>query len=272
MEHTQCGLLGLPAEIRLQIYHHLFAGETLRANAFHYPLDDQGTQGHISLQPPSPLLDVLLTCRQIYQEAVPRFYSLIRFRFERHSVDMINWSLEAVRDAFPICTLDTRDTPGSTPSNMMKCFVQNIYYAGNDSVFFRGVESQFPCLKLLEFDLSWDHVGMDQTNFDRAMKHAIRGREWRHAIKDAIAQRFPDGMVEAIFELQKRGLSSKAGGHGGAPGRSFRVLLHWRLAYRFVEFVGECDLDEWVLRVRDPDGTSKNVYEIRQDPMFYEMS
>lgn len=134
-----------------------------------------------------------------------------------------------------------------------------MYYAGNDTTFIRGASTNFPSLKLLEFDLSWDHVGIDQTNFDRAMKQAIRNREWRHAVKDALEQRFPDGMVEAVFELQKMR-------------REFRVLLHWRLAYRFVEFAGECDLDEWVLHVRDPDGASGNVYDIRQDPMFYEMS
>lgn len=107
------------------------------------------------------------------------------------------------------------------------------------------------------------------------MKHAIRNREWRHAIKDALEQRFPEGMVGAVFELQKMGRKE----------RGFEMRLHWRLAYRFVEFVGGCDLDEWVLRVWDPEkggggvggsvGEGRvvgNVYEIRQDPMFYEMS
>lgn len=272
MRPDDINLLNLPTEIRLQIYRCVFAGETLRANAFHYPLDDEGNQGHISLQPQSKLLNVLLSCKQIYQEAIPRFYSLIRFRFERHSIDEINWSLEAVLDAFPTCwPLSLCGIHSTTPSKT-ELLVQSIYYAGNDSTFIRGVEAQFPNLKTLEFDLSWDHVGIDQTNFDRAMKQAIRNREWRHAVKDALEQRFPDGMVEAVFDLQKRGLSTAVGGQGGTFGRHFRVQLHWKLAYRFVEFCGECDLDEWVLHVRDPDGKSKNVYDIRQDPMFYEMS
>lgn len=272
MTTNEVTLLSLPTEIRLQIYQHLFAEQTLRANAFHYPLDDRGSQGHISLQPPSPLLNILFACKQIYQEAIPRFYSLIKFRFERHSVDEINWSLESVLDAFPTCwPLSPCDIHSTTPSKT-ESLVQRIYYAGNDPQFMRGAESHFPSLKVLEFDLSWDHVGIDQTNFDRAMKQAIRNREWRHAIKDALEQRFPDGMVEAVFDMQKRGLSAAAGGQGGTFGRHFRVLLHWRLAYRFVEFYGECDIDEWVLHVRDPDGASRNIYDIRQDPMFYEMS
>lgn len=61
-------------------------------------------------------------------------------------------------------------------------------------------------------------------------------------MKDALEQRFPEGMVEAVFELQKMGLSSSHGNGGGRVSggtRGFRVLLHWRLAYRFVEFCGE---------------------------------
>lgn len=251
-------LLKLPPEIRFQFYTHLFRGQTVRANACHYPQHDGEPAGHISLQPPSSLLNVLLACRIIHDEAIVVFYNLVRFRFERHSIDEINWSLAEVEAAFPAYL-----PPGRTDTGLASTrnLVRYVFYTGNDHVLIRGIGSVFPNLKSFEFDLSWDHVGVDQTNFDRAMRYAIRNRDWRHAIKDALEQRFPDGMVHAVWELQKPSQAQ----------RGFHVLLHWRLAYRFIEFLGECDLDEWILHVRDPEGNSKNVYDIRQDPLFFEM-
>lgn len=251
-------LLKLPPEIRLQIYSHMFRGHTVKANAFHYPQQDGEPQGHISLQPPSQLLNVLLVCRTIHDEAITVFYNLVRFRFERHSIDEINWSLTEVKAAFPAYQpLGSTNTGLASTRNL----VRHVFYAGNDHVLIGDIGSVFPSLKSFEFDLSWDHLGVDQTNFDRAMRYAIRNRDWRHAIKDALEQRFPGGMVHAIWELQKSSQTQ----------RGFSVLLHWRLAYRFIEFLGECELDEWILHVRDPEGNSKNVYEIRQDPLFFEM-
>ncbi|KAJ9660203.1 hypothetical protein H2198_002709 [Neophaeococcomyces mojaviensis] len=263
-------LLTVPPEIRLQIYHHLFQGATVRANAFHYPQED-GSLGHISLQPASPLLNILLSCRTIHNDATTSFYNLTRFKFERHSIDEINWSPHEISSCFP----DYRPLTGPQKLFSTRNLVRHIHYAGNDASFIRTVADIFPNLELLEFDLNWDHLGNDQTNFDRAMKHAMRNREWRHAIKDALEQRFPDGMTRSVWDLQKMVRRSEAGSdeaEGRRNGeRRFRVVLLWKLAYRFVEFEGECDFDEWVLRVRDPEGTSKNVYEIRQDPLFFEM-
>ncbi|KAK5937149.1 hypothetical protein PMZ80_010690 [Knufia obscura] len=252
------GFLELPPEIRFQIYSHLFKGQTVTANAYHYPQNDGEPPGHISLQPPTQLLNVFYTCRLIYSEAITVFYNLIRFRFERHSIDEITWSLAQVHASFP-----SYRPIGSTDKSLASTrhLVRHIFYAGNDHAFIRDVGKIFPNLKLFEFCLSWDHLGNDQINFDRAMKYAIRNREWRHAVKDALEQRFPDGMVRAVWELQK----------SSSTPRGFKVLLHWRLGYRFIEFLGECDLDEWILHVRDPEGASKNVYDIRQDPLFFEM-
>jgi len=251
-------LLEMPLEIRFQIYDNLFKGQTVKANAYHYPRHDGELQGQISLQPQSPLLNVLLACRFIHDEAIAVFYRLVGFRFERHSTDEINWSLTEVKAAFPVYR---RIENSDARQESTRCLVRDVYYAGNDHHVVRNIGKVFPNLKSFELDLSWDHLGVDQTNFDRAMKYAIRNSEWRHAIKDALEQRFPDGMVHAIWELQR---SSQAQ-------RGFSVVLHWRLAYRFIEFLGWCELDEWILHVRDPEGTSKNVYDIRQDPLFFEI-
>lgn len=263
-------LLSLPPEVRLQIYSKLFRGSTVRANAYHYPQDD-GSQGHISFQPQTPLLNVLLSCRTIHDEAIVSFYTLSQFKFERHSVDALNWSPAEIAACFPEYYPLTRRKEVSSTRNL----VRYVHYAGNDAQLVRSVGSIFPNLVRFEFDLNWDHLGVDQTNFDRAMKYALRNREWRHAIKDALEYRFPDGMTRAVWDLQKTWRSDNedilVAGVEEKGGRCFQVMLLWRLAYRFVEFEGQCDLDEWVLKVWDPDGRSKNVYDIRQDPLFFEM-
>ena len=263
MQQQDSQFLKLPTEVRLQIYRHVFAECSVRANALHY-LQDDGEAGRISLQPLSPLVDVFLVCRQIHVEAIPIFYNLVRFRFERHSIDEINWSVTEVRGVFPTYRAGSVEASLSSTSNL----VQHVVYAGNDQQLIRMVGKVFPGLKCFEFDLGWDHLGVDQTNYDRAMKFLIRHREWRHAVKDALEQRFPDGMVHAVFDLQKQ-LRDRKDDHGTVP--SLRVVLHWQLAWRFIEFIGDCDLDEWVLRVRDSDGNSKNIYDIRQDPLFHEI-
>lgn len=265
-------LLKLPTEVRLQIYQHLFSGQSVRANAFHYPQDDESS-GRPSLQPLSPLINILLICRQIQSEAIVVFYSVVKLEFQRHSIDEINWSILEVKAAFPAYRTSLENSHVLANTRDLARYVS---YAGNDQQLIRRVGSLFPNLKHFEFDLGWDHMGYDQTNFDRAMKFTIRHKEWRHAIKDALEQRFPDGMVHAVFELQKylSHANLRTGTLSNSEVRSsqgFKVVLHWRLAWRFIEFMGECDLDEWILRVRDPDGTSKNVYDIRQDPLFYEM-
>lgn len=248
-------MLQLPVEIRLQVYHQTFVGTVVRANPRHY----LGTNGAVvSLQKRARLVDIFLTCRAVYAEARVVFYSLAKFKFERYSTDDINWSLEEIENAFP----ELQPTDGYTVGINAREVVQEIYYAGSDARVMHQLPDLFPDLKTCEFDLDWDHLGSDQTNFDRAMKYAIRNREWRHAIEDALDQRFPDEMKAAIIELRNY---LKDQQNQQKTRTLFKVILHWRLAYRFVEFEGECDLAEWILRVRDPDGVSKNVYEIRQD-------
>lgn len=254
----ESSLLRIPPEVRFEVYSRLFRGQTVTANAFHYPQHDGELSGRISLQPRTPLLNVLLICRAIHDEAITIFYNVVRFRFQRHSIDEVNWPLTEVKLAFPSYRpIGRTDADLASTGNL----VRHVYYAGSDHKLVGNISKIFPNLKSFEFDLGWDHLGMDQTNFDRAMKYAIRNREWRHAIKDALEQRFPDGMVHTIWDLQRSSPTQ----------RGFSVLLHWRLAYRFIEFLGECEVDEWILRVRDPEANSKNVYDIRQDPLFFEI-
>src|SRR5690349_18145725 len=82
-------LLRLPPEIRFQIYRNLFKGQTVKANAFHYPRSDRELQGHILLHSSTSLLNVLLVCRTVHEEAITVLYHLVEFRFERHSIDDI---------------------------------------------------------------------------------------------------------------------------------------------------------------------------------------
>lgn len=256
MSSQESTLLALPIEIRLQIYQHLFIGRTVCTDAFHHESTKAGT----TIPPTSPL-NILLTCRQLHIEALPIFYSLVRFCFQRHNIYDDGSPAKDIESCFPLYEVTL--TPDTThPPLRSTRLVQQIYYAGTDPHFIRNLNVTFPALKSFEFDLGWDHVGADQTNFDHAMRRLIRHRDWRNAMKDALDQRFSGGMARAVFEIQKLG-----------PTRGFRFVLHWVLAWRFIDFVGECDLDEWILHVKDPapDG-SKNVYDIKQEPLFYEMS
>lgn len=253
-------ILRLPTEVRIQIYRHLYTNQSVRANAFHYPMSEKlndGPSGSISLQPQSRLIDLLLTCHTFHDEAIITFYSLINFRFEGQDSCEIHWSLTEVKASFPAY----KSLTTSADLRSTRELVTSVSYQGNDANFIRQIGDIFPRLEHLDFDLSWDHLNADEPDFDQVMKYALANRDWGDAVKDALEQRFPDGMVHAVWDLQK---TSKAQ-------RGFQVLLHWRLAYRFVEFEGECDLDAWILHVRDPGGQSKNVYHIRQDPLFFEM-
>ena len=60
-----------------------------------------------------------------------------------------------------------------------------------------------------------------------------------------------------------------------SPARGFPVTLHWRIGWRFLEFAGDCDLDEWCLQVYNADllGTDAHIpkHYFKQESMFYEM-
>lgn len=268
-------LLSLPAEIRCQIYRHLFINCCLRANAAHYP--EIGTPADIreeqhqfppntkrkNLQPPSPVVNIFLACRKLHREALPIFYSHVKFVFRRHSTDAINWNTNEVRACFPSHT--AHDSKNDKSSNRHTIdLVRYVYYAGNEPAFVRTISHTFPSLKSFEFDLDWDHAPGDQTNFDYAIKYLKRHKEWQHIVKSAFEIRFPDGMARAVFDLQKQG-----------PARGFPVTLHWRIGWRFLEFAGDCDLDEWCLQVYNADllGTDAHIpkHYFKQESMFYEM-
>lgn len=270
-------LLTLPIEVRLQVFKYLFTGQAVRANAVHYSTLTAPEDAHAdvrmhtdpiqprrtSLQPLSWMLNIILTCKQLHTEALPVFYSFVRFTFRRHSIDEINWRSDEVRACFPSYTTQMTAYDNAQSQRSIN-LVRRVFYAGNDPDLIRNVSTLFPALTSFEFDLDWDHSPGDQTNFDYAIKYLKRHKEWRTAIKDAVDQRFPNGMTRAVFDLQKQG-----------PARGFPVTLHWRVGWRFLEFAGDTDLDEWVLRLYNADliervGLLEKHY-FKQDPIFHEM-
>lgn len=265
--------LTLPTEVRLQVYRYLFEGQSVCASAVHFPNPEAQTDNskhvptarkpRVTLQPLSQVLNITFTCKQLHREALPAFYSYATFVFRRRCIDELIWTVDELRDCFPSYS-PWQSTFGDIDHQQSIRLVRRVFYAGNDPALIRNVAHVFPALTSFEFDLDWDHAPGDQTNFNYAIKYLKRHREWRNAIRDAVDQRFPSGMTRALFDLQKQG-----------PARGFPVTLQWRIGWRFLEFAGTCDLDEWVLGLYNADliGQSGSLekHYFKQDPIYHEM-
>lgn len=228
---------------------------------------------------------ILTVSRQLFHETHPIFHTTAHFHLQYYdhssspflSNSNFNSAPPPPPPRWPLSSL-----LASFPRNSTS--VRSIRYTGTDPLVLTTLcapTTPFPRLELLEFDLAWDHHPSDQTNWDRAVKYALRDRGWRRAVEDALRERMGEDVRGALKRLREdlKGRERKrerererdcgVGVYDQQQHRksNFRVLLLWQLGYRFVEFVGECDLVEWVLRVRDPDGVSANVYEVRQDEM-----
>lgn len=275
---------------------------------------------------------ILTTSHQLYHEAAPVFYSTAKFHFQYycydldddsnqgHNTDNINNDDDSDCDTekplsqqprWPLLSILTSFTPYHS-------LIKSIYYTGTDPTFLdilaplpistnTGNTNRsvlFPRLSLLELDLGWDHYPSDQTNWDRAVKYALRDRGWRRAIEDAIRERIGEEMRVAVRDLRRRlvrrenSSNSRNDSDGEESGETsstistchkefhqhkqheheqqtekekpeLTVVLIWKLGYRFVEFEGQCELLEWVLRVSNPESErgSEKVYEVRQVEM-----
>lgn len=194
--------LNLPHEVRVLIYHHLFIDASVALGS--------NTSAPLVL---APILSILLSCRLCHDEANSIFYKLTTFHLKFPRQSEIEY-------------------PGPSLLKAQKRFGENARHVGHVCYYGKvpklvdRLRDVLPNLKVFEMSLFYDFFHSDQTNFERAMRYALRYGEWKHAIQDALDHRFPTGMRDAVAVLRHMG-----------PDRGFQVKLHWRMGYRFVEFV-----------------------------------
>lgn len=262
--------MDLPAEVRLLIFKHLFAGVELRpvkwADVKHRNFVDN--RDKFLLLP--HVHNILLVSSQIRDEALPALYQSSIFHFEgvsHRSAILRVWPTRDMYGLFPKYST-------SAGERSTRELVRHISYTDRDVDFIRNPRALFPNLKLLEWDIGYDHLNSswNDTITGSVLKHMQRNGNLRHTIKDYLERDYHStAIIHALFGLQKLGRER----------RGFEVAITWSLGYRYIRFDGTCDLDEWILKVHDAevdndkdDAAVKDgkVYDIPQDPLFCEMS
>lgn len=247
--------IDLPHEIRSLIFQHAFHGTEIpivrRSEASH---SDSSNNYKGKLLLGKKIHYILSLSHQTRAEAYLAFYQYSKFSFSC-TIDQ-SWTCSDINTLFSRSLIPEDYSPHE--------LIRHVSYQGRDIDFVRTPAGYFPNLKLLELDVGYDHFGVDHTHIGRAIRQIKRSGELRSTIKDYWEKQYRCGVkaTRALFELQKLGRVE----------RGFEVMIRWALGYRFLEFIGTCDLDEWILKIHDAEVDGGEIYEIPQDPLFCEMA